>query len=312
MAEHCVCYTTDDGYLLPTLISALQARNHVDAQTGVVICYIGVKGRKAEGVDEVCRTANIEFINVGPEAIDRRHIMFARLFLDRIVSPNYDHLLYVDGDTQVTGGLQPLLDAPLPSGAFLAAPDPMVLMLDSDGRGWRQRRAYFDSIGLRPEQQSRYFNTGVLSFARKDLGEIRAACMKSPAWRIQPLQFPDQDILNIACGERAVPMSFKWNFPIFFLNCGFRAPINPRLFHFMSNPRPWHGPLRPWGDEFFAVYGRLVAEHPGLVETLPSLPRWKLAKYWLQQHIKALVESKTWNTSRMHEKLLGLEARASV
>lgn len=312
MAEHCVCYTTDDGYLLPTLISALQARAHVDAQSGVVICHIGVKGSKAELVGEVCREANIEFINVGAEAIDGRHIMFARLFLDRIVSPNYNHLLYVDGDTQVTGGLQPLLDAQLPSGAFLAAPDPMVLMLDSDRRGWRRRRGYFSSIGLKPERLGLYFNSGVLRFARKDLGELRLACEKAPAWRMSALKFPDQDILNIACGERAIPMSFKWNFPIFFLNCGFRAPIGPRLFHFMSNPRPWHGPLRPWGEEFFAVYGRLVAEHPGLADALPLLPRWKLAKYWLQQHVKACVESTTWNNAQMHEKLRGLEARAYV
>jgi len=312
LSKHCVCYTTDDGYLLPTLISALQARDHVGAKDGVVICHIGERGRKAEIVNEACRDAKVEFISVSAQTIGGRHVMFARMFLDLILPADYDSVLYVDGDTQVTGSLQPLLDAPLAAGELLAAPDPMVLMLDNRAPEWGRLRSYFSSIGLSQDRRDLYFNSGVLRFGRNDLGEIRSDCLKLLEIERPPLRFPDQDILNIACAERVRQMSFRWNFPIFFLNCGFRAAIEPKLFHFMSNPRPWHGPLRPWGEEFSAVYARLTAGRPEFAEMLPRLPRWKLAKYWMQQHVKAYVESATWNTPAMHEKLRALEARALV
>ncbi len=312
MAKHCICYTTDDGYLAPTLISALQARDNIDRSVGVVICHLGDKGRKAEAVETMCRQAKVEFINVDAGIVGGRHIMFARLFLDRILPPEYGRVLYVDGDTQVTGSLQPLLDARLSEGEMLAAPDPMALMLDSNDMKWRRMRSYFASIGLSPERLGVYFNSGVLLFNRNDLGAIRADCLSALAIERPPLRFPDQDILNLTCVERVKLMSFRWNFPAFFLECGFRSAVEPKLFHFMSNPRPWHGPLRPWGEEFSVVYAKLAAERPELAGLLPRLPRWKLAKYWLQQHFKACVETPAWSNARMREKLDALESRAFI
>jgi lipopolysaccharide biosynthesis glycosyltransferase len=312
MSRHCVCYATDDGYLFPTLVSALQAREQVDRQNDIVICHVGGHSPKAAVVTEICRSEKIEFISVDNAAIDGMHPMFARMFLDRFLSPDYDHVLYVDGDTQISGSLDALLNAELPEGAFLAALDPMVLAIDGAGREWEKRRSYFASIGVPPQQYRRYFNSGVLRLKLGEWAAIRSECQKSPAWGDASLRFPDQDLLNSVCQDRCKTMSFKWNFPIFFLNCGVRDVIEPRLFHFMSNPRPWQGSFRPWGKEFSTVYADLRAKHPDLSGLMRPLPKWKIGKYWLQQHYKAGIESLSWNTGEVHEKVRAIEAEAWI
>lgn len=306
VANRCACYTTNDGYLLPTVISALQARQHSGAEVDVVICHIGRVGPAAEAAAAVCAAERIGFLSVDADAIDHKHVMFARLFLDRILPDRYRRVLYLDGDTQIAGSLAPLLDAAPPPGGLLAAPDPMILTMER----LKGRRAYLDDIGL--GRAGFYFNSGVLRFDRDAIGDIREACLRAPAWNDRALMFPDQDVLNIVCGDRVGQISFKWNFPIFFLNCGLRAPVDPQVFHFMSNPRPWHGAFRPWGEEFAAVYRRAVAQYPPLAASLAATPRWKRLKYWAQQQIKARMESQAWNTAAMRDKVQALESRAVV
>lgn len=312
MKRHCITYTTDSGYLLPTLVSAMQASVHAPPEVDVVICHVGALTPEAEAVRDICSRRKLIFISVDRDAIDDMHIMYARLFLDSILPSVYDDVVYVDGDTQLQSDLTELVRAPLPDGAILAARDPMVLAIDRNGPEWRARRHYFESLGFSRDQMKTYFNSGVLRFGLKDWSSVRADCLRELRRRPHELRFPDQDVLNLCCQDRHLTMSFKWNFPIFFLNCGVRDVIGPRIYHFMSNPRPWHGQFNPWGQEFAGVYDEVVRDFPQISNLRTRLSMARRAKYFVQQYVKLGLETLTWNTPDVHRRVAAIEEQAFV
>ena len=272
MPTTCFCYTVDRHYALPTLLSAIQARAHLSlAKADVVILFIGTDDDVARACARVCSRYNIVFQLVAPGAIDNLPPNFARHFLDRLLDANYVDVMHVDGDTQIIASLDPVIDVALPTGKILAAPDPMAVMIDAPGRAWAARRRYFDSIGIRGDQPSRYVNSGVFRVNRTDLAAIGRECLRICMSCKVKLVFGEQDAFNLAFHRDINLISFKWNFPVFFLNFDY-GPIEPHLYHFMSNPRPWQGAFRPWGAKAHLNYTTLVEENPDLRPSPAAAP----------------------------------------
>ncbi len=173
MPSCCICYTTDPGYLFPTFVSAMQARLHTPADIAdVAIFSIGGSAQQEEAFVRASAVEGIRFLSVPPDRLDGADAMLARLFLDRIVPADYGQLLYIDGDTQITGALTPLLQAQVPAGQFCATSDPMTFSLRSDGRSDHKLVSYFASLGLDGTRQRNYFNSGVLRINRTGWDEI--------------------------------------------------------------------------------------------------------------------------------------------
>jgi hypothetical protein len=107
-------------------------------------------------------------------------------------------------------------------------------------------------------------------------------------------------------------MSFKWNFPVFLLNTGLDEIVEPRVYHFMSNPRPWQGPFQPWGHRWHSTYQHLVADHPELVQYMPTLSAPRYLKYFLQQHYKKRIETVVWRCQEIFDKVGRIEADAFI
>ena len=126
----CVVYTTDRKYLFPTLVSAMQARQHASIdQADVMIMGFGLED-EARGIFlPVCQSENIILSEMDSSLIEHQDAMLARFFLHRLIPPQYRQCLYLDGDVQVLGSLDPLLNADVPDGHFLAANDPMTFQL---------------------------------------------------------------------------------------------------------------------------------------------------------------------------------------
>ena len=219
--------------------------------------------------------------------------------------------MHVDGDTQIIASLDPVIDVPLRSGRILAAPDPMAVMIDAPGRAWTARRRYFDSIGIRGERPGRYVNSGVFRVKRSDLAAIGSECLRICMSQKSKLVFGEQDALNIAFNQDIDLISFKWNFPVFFLNFDY-GPIQPRIYHFMSNPRPWQGNFLPWGPAAHKAYAALVDDHPELGPLLQPLRRPAAARYWAQQLYKRMIEPLTWNTALAKARVNAFELQAAV
>ena len=313
MPDACCCYVIDAEYLFPTLLSALQARAAISvAVADITIFCIGSGGRKFDLFEPVCRERGIELVSVPPSAIDHMPIMFGRFYLSRLLAAHYRAIVYIDGDTQVSGSLQPLVEAQLAPNRFLAVRDPMSIMIDTQSKTWRDRRDYFRRIGMGELGLSRYCNSGVLRFNRGDWDAMSRAALHTSALHDHGLRFPDQDALNLTFGSDYLTMSYRWNFPSFFLSCGLQDLIAPKIYHFMSNPRPWNGPFRPWGRAGYYPYLALAKDYPQLQAFLKPIGRCKVVKYSMQQRLKSYLESPAWRTPQIRERIMRFEAEAYV
>ena len=138
------------------------------------------------------------------------------------------------------------------------------------------------------------------------------AALRTSARHDHGLKFPDQDALNLTFGSDYLTMSYKWNFPSFLLFCGWQDLIAPRIYHFMSNPRPWNGPFRPWGRTWYDPYVALANDYPQLQAFRKPIGRFKAVKYAVQQQLKGQFESPAWRTPRIRERIMRVEAEAYV
>lgn len=307
-ASGCICYTTDTGYMLPTLVSAVQARHHSAASTADVLIYCLDAPAEANRIfARVCEAERINFIPLTGAEIDGANAMLARLFLGRLLPTNYTQFLYIDGDTQITGALDPLLSYPVPRGQFLASSDPMTFSAPGNDRHGREIATYFSSLGIPSQEQHLYFNTGVLRANRDGWDEIGME-----AWRLFQscrgnLRFPDQDALNLAGMRRRIPMSLSWNFPIFMLNARVADRIVPRIRHFMGSPKPWHGNFLPWDASAHRPYLDMITNYPELAPYLPSMSAAKIFRYIFQQQFKRGHETLTWAWNDRRERILNYE-----
>lgn len=307
------CYTIDEGYLLPTLLSAFQLRR--DLPTGiadVVILCFGSPSGATRAAMELCAAEGVRFRLLPRSVLDGNPMICARFFLFPLLGGEYTDLLYIDGDTQIIGSLEPLLTYPLAEGRVLAAPDPMAVMIASADGPWPARRAYFRQVGIPDDAQERYFNSGVMRFGLSDWDAVSRECLDLCRRKGDGFAFRDQDALNLVVGDRRDPVSFRWNFPPFFLNFGAEQTIRPRLYHFMSNPRPWQGPFRPWGGAWHAPYAPLAARHPDLARTMRPLRAARYCRYVVQQRVKQFRESRIWGAPGVRARIDAMEARASV
>jgi lipopolysaccharide biosynthesis glycosyltransferase len=308
MPTRCVCYTSDPSYLFPTFVSAMQARQHTPADIAdVVIVSIAGSAQQEEVFTHAAAMEGIRLLSVPAERLDRASAMLARLFLDRILPADYDQLLYIDGDTQITGSLAPLLSAPVPAGHFCATSDPMTFSLRGGGRTGRELVGYFAALGLDATRQHNYFNSGVLRINRAGWDEIGR-----DSWVLyQKLRgrtrYPDQDALNLVAMDRRIPMSLAWNFPVFLRNAALAHAITPRIIHYMGSPKPWHGQFLPWGPAEYETYLAVARRYPALAPFLTRMPWKRKVKYLLQQHYKRIEETAAWSHGRRHREILRYE-----
>ena len=286
----CVCYIVNNGYLLPALVSASQARRHTPKSVAdIVIVIVDRPHAEAAAFGEAAKSLSVEILYAQASDINNMHIMFARLFLDRLLSERYTRIVYIDGDTQVDGDLTPLFEVRVEDGHFLACRDPahMFAQLSST---WRRRidaeRAAIDYQG----PSDRYFNSGVLVVDRSSWPELARKCLDLADRRGQTMKFPDQDILNLAIGDRCRLISHRWNFPGFLIGSAAETKVQPRIYHFMSNPRPWIVAAPPWGTQRLRPYQDLLAQHPALAFLKPAGSIASVVRAHLAQTLKMALE----------------------
>lgn len=288
MNKSCICFIADENYLLPTLVAASQAARHSGPETDVLTLLISDDSERAASFRPAFKQRMVELIEHPRSVLEGRHIMHARLDLDRLLPVNYEDFLYLDSDVQVMSSLAPLLSADLEPGSILAAPDPMSMIIDLDIRLAEDLRRYFASIGFTPDRLRSYFNSGVIRARRDAWKEIGSAAMKLTERHQYALRFPDQDVLNLVAGDAYRPISVRWNFPAFFLQAHLERQIAPSVIHFMSNPRPWHGPFLPWGRAGHRPYRDAVTAFPELSAQMPTLPSRRYVAFRIGSSKKAV------------------------
>ncbi|MBP1853188.1 glycosyltransferase family 8 protein [Rhizobium halophytocola] len=272
MNTQCVVYVADLQYVFPTILSALQARDHALPSTDVVI----LMSEPLDVFDELkalLADRNVYLIDAEAELLsalgelDAKHFQgrisvstMAKLVLDQVLPQQYTQIIYLDGDTQVIGSLAALENAYVPAGKFFAARD-------------------YTSISemLNNGRESFYFNAGFLKFNRE--GWIGREALE--VFRTNPAVCDgkhDQGALNYVCGSSLILVSNKWNFPKQFLHLAPRESL--AVVHYMAHPKPWHGTFFPWSAAESRVYRQLRAADPvfrSLYKGI-SLERWLVYK----------------------------------
>lgn len=309
----CICYISDEGYLFASLVGIQQLRENVSSNDADIVMFcIGTETPTTEAFRKIYERIGARFIMVPRDAIDNMHIVFARLFIDRFAPAEYSQFLYIDGDTQIAESLDALVNVKLPPDRFCAARDPMALAIEWNSPSWRSQRQYFEKIGIPIQVAKRYFNAGILRFERQSWAKISSEALSCVADQKVKLRFKDQDALNLVANDKCLTMSFKWNFPIFLLNAGVGKRIAPAIYHFMSDPRPWHGPFQPWGQDWHDPYLQLVKDIPEISQHLPRLTKTRYLKYYLQQYYKKYTERVNWGSQDIHDKIAAIEADVFV
>ena len=304
-----MCFTTNKGYLFPTVVSAIQARANSSADSSDIAVYcIERESPGMEDFAEVCASEGIQFSCIDPEITNNSHVAFSRLFLDRFVPKQYGQLLYVDGDTQIHASLDPLIAAEVPAGHFMAATDPVAFKYNNIAESPKELRDYFKRLGLSSIKQ--YFNSGVLRINRDGWAEVAARaydfCIKADK---NVLNFWDQDGLNAvaAASDVRLPMSIRYNFPIFLRNCRIEDSVQPAIYHFMSAPKPWNGNFPPWNQALTVPYQQITQRYPKLLRYQSPFSPWKRARYILQQRAKQVDEAINWGLSWRRGEVLRYE-----
>jgi len=288
MAKSCVCYVIDDNYLFPTLVSAEQAKRFTPAADVIIIC-LTKSNERVDLVRDVADEIGVTLLSFGPDAIENMHPMFGRLFIPSMLSDVYNRIVYIDGDTQIAGSLQPLIDVEIPKGKFLAVRDPAAMFAKLSPKWHARVKADRDQAGLNGNLDD-YLNTGVLVFNREDWIELAAKTLAVLKDRDTPFKFGDQDPMNLAIGDRCLYISNRWNFPGFLINTQAVARVKPVIYHFMSNPRPWLHSGQPWGAVWTLPYKEFIQRFPVVRPTVQAIGTVTALKYSIQQILKCSLE----------------------
>ena len=118
MNRICACFITDLGYMFPSLLSAIQARQNLAKIADVVIILFTKDGKVDDLFHEICRQKEIILITANLAVLQSHAPMFARLFLDTLLPEVYSRILYIDGDVQITACLNDLVQSQFPDDAF--------------------------------------------------------------------------------------------------------------------------------------------------------------------------------------------------
>ncbi|CAM3374169.1 hypothetical protein JHFBIEKO_5355 [Methylobacterium mesophilicum] len=311
MQSTCCCYTVDEKYLMPAVVSATQMRQRIQAESvDVLIICFGNRTSITDLFKEICSEENIIFILVPSSVRDGLSMYYARFFIDRVIDQKYRKVFYIDSDTQLVGSVDALINHEITRNSILAVLDPASLVIENDTRKNQDRRNYLSSIGLPRADHKNYFNSGVLLASKSDWESFSKDSLSLIKNSKVSFQFPDQDPLNVVARNCVIQGSFKWNFPAFFFNFNLDREIEPCICHFMSNPRPWQGNFAPWTKDWCAPYEQLMDRSKSFRVMYPKLNFALRIKYILRQRYVELVEGAVWRSPSTIYALRRAEAQA--
>lgn len=285
MKKTAVIFVTDGGFLVPTLVVCRQllaqgAAAHADLIVYLVDVAQDVRDRLAAHFDlsggirfEVL--ASKAFVPGDSVQFYQNHVpvvSLARLILHEHIPEAYEHIVYLDGDLQITGDVTPLLQYAVPEGRIAAARGALWLEASSAGSypEWVARYAQ----GLGDIDADEYFNAGVMAFRRRTWCEIAPAALKFFFEHSQACIRHDQSALNAVCKGRRIDMAPAYNFHFPYAELYVQQKYAPRIVHFTGPNKPWRYEGLPWGKRFTQSYDDVLTDHDFLENLLtrPARP----------------------------------------
>ena len=300
MKDRVVLFVSDRGFIVPTLVAARQvlAQASVMQHSDILVALVGFEASEHARLSQAFPTNELRFVPLAtemlaapPETFQATHVNLtsvARLLTPTLIPPEYEHILYLDGDIQVIGDLTPLVAYDVPQGRLLAANDRLSFSrfkFGELGSFWRDTRQYMRDLGIQDEHE--YFNSGVLAARRDTWAEL---CDKAVTFfEANPAlcRFHDQSALNAVCQGRREIMSPRYNFASGMAELVSYKEAKPSIVHFTGAKKPWlFNDASPWGGDFSHAYHDLLAALPFLEEYTRDWPRLR-AQRVIQPHRQA-------------------------
>lgn len=287
MKNRAIIFTTDQGYLIPTLVAAEQVLSQpkVAAIADVLIFLIGIPAADLAALKKGVAGKPIAFVEMNDEAFrlpagvhfEQSHVpktALARFMTPALIPDQYEHILYLDGDIQVVGDIEPLVAHNVEPGKILSANDQLFLMapfLGAAGRAYRRHMNYLASIGLK--RGSDYFNSGILAADSKTWADICARAMAYFLNNSQRCLYHDQSALNATNVSRREVLSSNYNYITPFTALGMDTS-NVRIFHFTGGIKPWKKLERSlWPEWLQKPYVEIFASYPELQHYAANLTK---------------------------------------
>jgi lipopolysaccharide biosynthesis glycosyltransferase len=235
-AEFATVICADHNMIAAACCALLSVRNNLSVTAPLMLVASDADANDVAAVESFKRRhdCEIELYHFDsrqlPKAPQHRWAPAAmtRVFLDQILPPDIQRLLYLDADTLVLQSLDPLRSLDLGPN-WAAAVDDFIMAFPAKLDA--QRRA----LGLRAD--SAYFNSGVILFdwARPETRQAVATARHNIETRADQYHATDQDALNAALDGKWLRLDPKWN-----VQTGFLPDIQrPAIVHFTGRRKPW-------------------------------------------------------------------------
>lgn len=296
MASTCIALTCDLKFLFPSLVCARQALANAPPDVDVVI-HLDSDALSAEQISRIRAVTGVQVIPLGPDGVALLNAAIPsgrfegsrfsratmlRLILGRLVDPKYRRVIYLDGDMQVFHTLAPLVYASLPTGHIMAVRDWNALHVLPGMLHWEEERAALLALGLPETALTRYFNTGMIVGDLAAWREIGQDALKFFTERPEVCRNHDQDAFNAVAHERVSLISARWNFLRFYMVLPVYRELDPAIVHYCYRPKPWDGPIQPWGFRGFQPYLQLAADLADVGLPWVRRPPWEMVAHGIR------------------------------
>lgn len=288
MKQTAVVFVTDRGFLVPSLVAALQVLSQPDvtAIADVIVILADLNEREVAEVRHAMDATGLHFLTMEsklflpPETtfFKRSHVpttTLARLALHEVLPDGYQNIVYLDGDVQITGSIAPLVRHKVKPGHVAASAEGFWIREGEIGRFWRKMKRYLANIGLRDTRE--YFNAGVMAFQLDTWRDIAPSAMEYYIRNPHNCRYHDQSALNVAFAGKVERLSPLYNFTSMYAHLDIGDELQPKIIHFTGKNKPWHYAGPPWNGRFIDIYRAFEAKYPqlannfalNLIETKP-------------------------------------------
>ena len=230
----CIVLSFSESFAMPGMVAAATAAAHADDDVVVVVATTGLRHESRERIESAVAAQgnSVRFVDsnrwvAGLPRISRYvQDTWTRVFTAEFLEGRYRRALYLDADTMTLGSLTPLFEVPI-DGALLALRDPVYPTF-----GHRSREFPVES-GL--PAGSPYFNTGVLVIECGRWTGVGSAAMPIIDAGRLPMDYVDQDVLNVVMANRWSELGTEWHHLIDTEDDHSDAAI----VHFTGPVKPW-------------------------------------------------------------------------
>jgi len=277
VSNHATVLVTDRNLIVPTVQAALQAAKAGQGLTDVILVTGGLDASEYEmlrsslagdGVTVLDSSNEIAFLLKEFDFGDNHYtpMSLGRLLLDDILPAQYEHILYLDGDTYLAGDITKLFRLRVPEGKIAASLDSLFLHLGGTSEFAVKLRDYRRKLGSVPADQ--YFNAGIFATTRSTWKTVGPAALSFYRDHYEDCIYHDQSAMNIICENAVEWISPEFNFLTDYRLMGFGLYVTPRILHFSGASKPWNSRFNPWPVTIYGEYKSLVARRPNLATFL--------------------------------------------